>query len=529
MPRVYDKGKQRQFYQILSAFVPGQTYNYSPVLNLKNNPNLTTRVISISNSVKMDDKEKATIVYWSADKIKAKISELSGKSITEVDFDLIKLYYSMDVNITVGMEIYPKTFISKEEQKVFLVWKPVGRDISQAQFLFCDSNGKKGLHEFMVSGKDKVELTLPEEEDWKKQRILLEGGKYPLSQMFAYENDYNKINSEYVKKPDWRFRPILSGSRIIFTPIQFSDVFYPEPATQEKVFKYALEEIEKIKIDELKQRDPVIKLLIEHGQDMQISDLRQMEKSVKPELKLIIHKIVDVHEKARSETVKEAFKLEQLEKIPPKRKRIASETENSYLKSFSLKSVSYLEPLQCIEMCIGWITGKSDPGITSRRNPDLAPLRPLQLKYDKNIGGIRFDPNNNEWRVLYDMIDSEGLLFRFDKDTSFEAKHTFAHLILKVLPDFCGISEGLLSEQMFQTSLADAILIFSKEPGEFKTYGLKHVFDNSLQDVLESAKEFRECPFESDNAGCYYCLNKATGCITFNLGLDKSKLDEIIW
>jgi len=103
----------------------------------------------------------------------------------------------------------------------------------------------------------------------------------------------------------------------------------------------------------------------------------------------------------------------------------------------------------------------------------------------------------------------------------FETKHTVAHLLMKVLPEFSGVDEGQLSEEIFE---GNAILIYSREPGEFKTYGLKHVFDNSLQELLESAKDFTECPFESSDQGCYFCLHKAVGCDTFNTRLSKTRL-----
>jgi hypothetical protein len=519
-----DMGKTRQFYQILSAFVPGQTYNYSPNLNTDRNPSLTVITRRISNVVVVDQETEASIRYWSKDKIATKINEYSGERPDDLRF--IRLNYDPNEDIVVQLEIYPRTFIYRKKDSSSISWnldtsdKKKDRRTTQAQFVFC--NSRQGIFPFSVQGRSEVPIAFPNEENWKNQRIVLNESNnplYPLSASYSYDTNFDRIRDEFRKYPsDWKFKPILSSSRVVFTPIHFFDIFYPKIASFKEIMHYLLS-LDGVREDDLKE-DMFLDMLlknIDESYPLETIMASLGKHTFSANTKNIPDKIKTAYTKAKDPKIKESYKLMTLEDIPPKRKKEAM--ENTHLKSYGISSISYLEPLKCIEMCIGWITGKVDPGINSNQ----APLQRIHADVDRR--DIVFDHKNANWNILYNIMESEGLLFRFRKQTSFIARHTFSHLLLKVLPEFSGIEESTLSEEVFENE--NAIMIYSREPGDFKTYGLKHVFDNSLAYLLESAKEFSDCPFENDDTGCYYCLHRPVGCDLFNGSLSKRKLSEI--
>jgi len=522
MSNLYDRGKPRQFYQLLTAFIPGQTYNYSPDLSNNRKPSLTVITSRISNVVQDNTEEEEAIKYWSADKIRAEIRRLSGQSADAIN--LIRTVYDPNSDISISLDVYPRTFTVQKGKNRFITWAiPESSEkpdrVSQAQIVFCNPTGEKGVHEFLVNGMREVELAFPAEENWRNQRIRVRNVIYPLSATYGFGNppDFDGAIRRFRKsQSEWYFKPILSSSKVVFSPVLASDVFYPRPYHYKDIFQYAASNNGVNAVDVA--GDSLLKIIYETpNPSWDIESILKNYNFPDPNKKLIGEKLVAAQKESLTPEIKENYKIHRLEEVPPKRKKEAESTnENAHMRDFGLKSVSYLEPLRCIQMCIGWITGRLDPGVGN----DQAPLRPVNARVER--ADIVYDPTNKNWNVVYGLIDSEGLLFKFRKDIGFDAKHTFAHLLLKVLPQFAGLDEGLLAEQIFES--ANAMLIYSVEPGEFKAYGLKHVFDNSLKDVLDSVADFLECPFEENDSGCYYCLHKPVGCEQYNRHLSKREL-----
>ena len=531
---MYDQGRKRQFYQIINAFVPGQTYNYSTSFSRESRSgrrraNLTVRTIKLKNA-RSEENKNDDIIFWSGNRIKKRIREGTGISDDVHSLKLIRLDEHPDAGIKVEFGVYPRTYILRQGEKVFITWtapdvSTTQGEISQAQFVFCNSDAiddNKAIHTFRVEGKDLVELAYSDQASWLDQRILMNDQLYPIA--LGYKNNpesFQQIRAEYEKySSGWKFKPILSSSKVVFSPVNMSDVHYPMIDSKIDVIYYLLKQkgIDKVDIK---------------GQLKYLMDSNILEKASTEEIPGILNGfmaaflddgkrqakvIVDNWEYINSEELKEKYKLSKLENLSSK--KIKRHESEPYLKEYGINSVAYLEPVECVEMCIGWTSGKFDPGT----NDGQAILHGIRASVKGK--DISYDPYDKDWSILYHIVDSEGLLFRFKENLDFDARHTFAHLLLKVLPEFCGIEEGSLSEQIFEKD--PSILIYSREPGEFRTYGIKHVFDNSLQDLLESAKDFIECPFDNDKKdGCYYCLHKPVGCEYFNLHLDKSSLNGI--
>lgn len=543
LKRAKDSGKSRQFYQILTAFIPGQTYNYSPVIKARSgrivSPSLTVLTKSLYGFQSIDDSTTDRIKYWLKNKILQRIREHSEKDVR--DFNLIGIMPPPDRRIKVRLEIFPTTFTIRKGEEYIIGWdtkfvksslaeaKRTNERISmsQAQIVFCNSNSRdqEGIHQFRVNGMEKTKLEFPEEENWANQRIIIGNHSYPLTAEYAYRSDFDNIMSEYDKHPSsWKFKPILSSALTVFMPITFSDVFYPRPEIG-ALFNYVLRK-NGIDNDKLDQTDKdVIKLIksnLDEKPNTDDSKLQVSEEVIKRSIPSHAKEVIKALQELGSEDLKEEYKLWRMEEDSS---TLRKEAKNfSYLTDFGLSSVTYLEPLECVNACIGWITGKTVPFQKGQTEEDLdeggAMLRPIPMRKDN--ASIEYDPMQHDWNVIYTTIKSEGILFRFARKFSFEAKHAFAHLLLKVLPKLSGIEEGQLFEQIFDK--ADAIIIYSNEPGEFRTYGLKHVLENSLRDLLELTRDYINCPFEQSAAGCFYCLHQPVTCSFFNTRLDKTEL-----
>ena len=235
-----DSGKTRQFYQILTAFVPGQTYNYSPVIKSGKktiSPNLTAVTKGLYNLDYIDQEKTNAIKYWSGGKIIGLIKSMSGRDIES--FNLIGIRPPNDKKIKIVLDIFPKTFTTREETTYILTWDKqfienarvsakqakMKLDIAQAQFVFCDSKGYGGIHQFDMRDRNNVLLKSSEEENWSNQRLSIDGKDYPLSTFYAETNNFEKILSNFNNYPfDWRFKPILSSALTVFMPIHFAGV-----------------------------------------------------------------------------------------------------------------------------------------------------------------------------------------------------------------------------------------------------------------------------------------------------------------
>ena len=525
----HDSGKTRQFYQILTAFIPGQTYNYSPIIKSGKSaisPNLTVITKRISNVDYIEKGKDEAIRFWSGDNINASIKEYSGKEDIN-NLNLIGIKPAGDKRVKVSLDVFPKTFTLKGEEEHLLSWnrsfvenasssgKENGKPlrISQAQFVFCDNKGRPAIREFRIRDRDSVRLLSKEEENWSNQRIIVGTENYPLSSEYAENLDFDQILKEYKSYPSaWKFKPRLSSSITVFMPIPFADVFYPKIENVVALFDYAMHK-QGIKVEEVDDKEG-IDMIRSYLADHYIPPSNnRIKKNLSDPL---AEKIISIAERINEPGLKENYKLSKIENQPTARKKDPS--GHPYLHDYGLLSVTYLEPLECVNSCIGWITGKTTPGI----GENCAILRPITV--DKEDNGIVYNQMKQDWTVIYTITKSEGIVFRFGEKCSYEAMHTFSHLLLKTIPGLSGIEEGQLSEQIFEW--ANAVLIYSNEPGEFRTYGLKHVFENSLRETLESARDFMECPFEQESNGCYYCLHQPVVCSHFNARLDKDKLKK---
>ena len=523
---IKDSGKKRQFYQILSAFIPGQTYNYSPVLNNRGNPSLTVRTVKIKNGLSAEGKE-GDISFWSEPKIRERIGKYSGLPPQEQKLNFIGLDNNPYAEVGIEFDIYPLSFLAQKGSQTFIVWDTAVSEwerIAQAQFVFCDPNSSNEpvIYQFRIKGYENIELARPDEANWANQRIIINGhDDFPLSSKYSYYNDFSRIKTEYENNPSsWEFKPILSNAKVVFSPVHMYDVYYPKIDNPKELVYWLLEQ-KGIKSDEIRA-EKFLYYLLSHpdlGTKQTNKDFPVMiSENYKGKQNTVATNTIEALGKLSDPKIKEQYKLHKLEAKSAKKTKIGS--EHHALKQYKIASVSYLEPLQCIEMCIGWVTGKLEPGTGDGQ----APLHRIKVQTEGK--DIVQDQTNRSWNILYDITDSEGLFFRLEGNPGFQATHTFAHLLMKTLPEFCGIDESELYEQIFEVD--GAFLIYSREPGEFRTYGLKHVFDNALPEVLEAASDFIECPFEDSHSGCYYCLHKPIGCEWFNLQLNKTLLKSFL-
>lgn len=141
----------------------------------------------------------------------------------------------------------------------------------------------------------------------------------------------------------------------------------------------------------------------------------------------------------------------------------------------------------------------------------------------------------NNWPVFYQLYHTEGLIFTAkdivkdsfgsDKVKQFSALHTIAHALIKNIPRYSGIEEGLLREYLFTEQ--PAFFIYTKEPGVFRTKGLDFILRKHMPDIFQDAKGTLDCPFQiletSDmhKDGCGQCTMLSVNCSSYNLNLNR--------
>jgi len=199
--------------------------------------------------------------------------------------------------------------------------------------------------------------------------------------------------------------------------------------------------------------------------------------------------------------------------------------------------IYYCEKLSIANFAVGYYSGEY-PDLEEKvegaqeHTENQSILRKFDGKYRPEFDDyILHGSAENVWPVFYNTFKTEGILFIPKESTikKFEmlkelktALHTLSHTLIKNAPKYSGIDEGNLKEFFFSDG---SFLLFSIEPGKFRTKGLKRIFDNHLVNLFTDAEESLDCPFqylnskEEHDSGCGACTMLSNNCINQNLSI----------
>jgi len=112
----------------------------------------------------------------------------------------------------------------------------------------------------------------------------------------------------------------------------------------------------------------------------------------------------------------------------------------------------------------------------------------------------------------------------------FNLIHTISHVLMKQIPNQCGIGIDQIGEILFPS--IPAILIFSRESGEFRLGALKDLFEHKIYpwvDISFKASRPGSCVYDPvcfyGSGACHSCLYlNEISCAHFNQGLSRHML-----
>jgi hypothetical protein len=233
----------------------------------------------------------------------------------------------------------------------------------------------------------------------------------------------------------------------------------------------------------------------------------------------------------------------------------------SKLSDIGICSAIYIEDVPLVNLSYGFVRGKFEtketvlrafPRDEFDRTEEKVPIYLTQmrteglllgfdrvaiLKFLKDRGSIKKMPEEGKEREWFlKNIDPSkitrfsGVLEESATKEVFNIIHTSSHVLMKQIPDQCGIGIDQIGEMLFPS--IPAVLIFSREKGEFRLGALKDLFENKIYpwvDISFKASRPGSCVydpvcFDGDGA-CHSCLFvNEISCGYFNQGLSRHVL-----
>jgi len=229
----------------------------------------------------------------------------------------------------------------------------------------------------------------------------------------------------------------------------------------------------------------------------------------------------------------------------------------SKLNDIGIASATYVEDVPIINLAYGYVRGEFEAKKTLRVFPtdefdktgSKVPLYLTQMKTEglllefdrKRIidflaerGTINELPEKGKEKEWFIKNIDPTLITRFagveeegPTKEVFSLIHTISHALMKQIPDQCGIGIDQIGEVLFPS--IPAILIFSREVGEFRLGALKDLFENKIYpwvDLSFRASRPGSCIYDPvcfhGDGACHLCqfLNEIS-CGYFNQGLSR--------
>jgi len=250
---------------------------------------------------------------------------------------------------------------------------------------------------------------------------------------------------------------------------------------------------------------------------------------------------------------------EMLENSESEAKRAMYEQFMGKLNDIGICSATYLSDVPLINLAYGFERGEFDqqktlkpfpPDEFDRRNRIPIYLTQMEtegllLEFDrtkitdflKSRGIIEEVPEEGKEKEWFVKNVDPALVTRFSGVEEegitkyvFNLIHTISHSLIKQIPDQCGIGIDQIGEVIFPS--IPAILIFSRETGDFRLGALKDLFEHkiypwvdiSFRTARPSSCVYDPVCFHGDGA-CHSCLYlNEISCAYFNQGLTRHML-----
>lgn len=546
-----DRGINREEHKIIYEYLIGQLKAYSPnwIKNKGFLRSFRTRVKKISNLQKIGKEtvgEYNRIRFESEGKIKNEIQRLLHCETTPLTLELeyYKLRSRSEHPIEIELEIFPDVWIAELENPknnllftsdTFYRYKEkikTARKV-QSNVVFANENGDDCPYIAGIDVPENQDVWISDESELKYKRI----GFNPAELI-------KPIHAKNPKNRKWRVKPRFAYAKSNFVPCQVSDVYSPDmkKVTSEKFFKFLINEFILNKDHRNNKKiSEAIDWILQNINFLNEPKLGKIGESVLEGVsKVMQEEEVEVDINKLRETILKFLKLSAAESEKLKLEVLKVEAEE-YGGKNDLFDVFYCDRFQIVNFTIGYFSGKFDSSQLERK--ERPKLRKFSfLDNTERQSSIELIPENpislsgkTNWPVFFQPFETEGLLFiakqklldQFKNNLLFEVNHTISHAIMKNVPKFSGIDHGLIREYLFSEE-CPAFLIYSKEPGDFRTKGLRFLFEKNMDDLFLEVKSTLECPFEiidySDRPhekGCANCTMVPIGCTLMNQKLNR--------
>ena len=532
-----DAGKHREEYKILYEFLPGQLNNHVPQWSSGNIPTfaLTTRVSKVRNIYQLIDNTNIyKLIKIETEKLlKNEIAKLAGVSDSLISLEYYSTNVSADKQIVIELEIFPNIWeLDTGDARGNVFFRSQDRikhnskfDPRQSNIVFCNPNNNYPPYI--------TELDIPterciitRENDPRMKKILYEDGRNePAHAKGARKND----NS------DWKNKPRLATESSNYVPELYYEVYSPdiESFSANKIIELWKESGV---LNKKQQRDSGLQRYADYIVQDHVRFFEYQNNFTPPEIRKYFSDDIDFN-KFKDITM-QFFNMDadQNERL----KLAVMKIEADYNISNNLFEIYHSDRFQIGNFALGYFSGNYyNPTAPDDDKPILRRF-PGHFNSTKNeFLALQDVPLNkegmNNWPIFFQLYNTEGLIFvasesvsqnfGSDKTRQFNALHTIAHAIMKNIPRYSGIEEGLLREYMFTEQ--PAFFIYTKEPGVFRTKGLDFILKKYMSDIFQDAKDTLDCPFQiletSDmhKEGCGQCTMLSINCNNYNLNLNR--------
>ncbi len=545
---VEDSGVKRGEHQLLAYYLPGQIVAHVPRWSrgttLLPVQSFITRVARLGQVIRIsnapNDPNRHDKVWMESEpRIKKTIKDLSGLS-TSPDSAVRVVFYRIDcsrmTNFGVGLEIFPDTWeidlsdnprgkrLYSSNLNLSETERNTVRSISQAYIVLCSPFGFREPYIAQISVPNAVSWISSQDEPERRHLLHTDG----TTEKIWPAGVERREDVEHGMKAKFPLE------RSNFIPRNFFDVYCPDMNRNsanmmvyfwraEKVLnneKRDLEKIESCAEDILRNKTNagIIKYLIGENNTL----FGGSEGDVLTKTLNFLNGDSQYMEHHKVEAVKGDATLN-----GPGVRQISD-----------MFDTFYSENLQIGIFAMGYFSGK----YYTPEDPQKPMLRRFAGGYNRYRNDYSIDERGgSEWPVFFQLFDTEGILItpgsKFYEQTiakgysPFESLHAVSHALMKCVPRYSGIEHGLVKEHFFMPeSSSPAVLLYSTEPGRFRTKGLRFLFENNLEDLFFDAKTILDCPFslldtregEMHDSGCGACTMMPNGCDYFNRKINRN-------
>ena len=524
-------------------FLPGQLNNHVPQWSSDNTATfvLITKVSKIRNISQLTDNTKIyKLVKIETEKLLIdEITTMAGIPSQYINLEYYSTNVSADKHIIIELEIFPNVWeLDTGDSSGNVFFRSSGRasyssitDPSQSNVVFCNPKGDYPpyITELDIPAQ-KCFITRDNDPGMKK--ILYEDGKSEQAHAKgARKNDPS----------DWRNRPRLATESSNYVARLHYEVYSPdiESFSANKIIELWKESGI---LNKNQQRDDTLQRFA----DYIVKDYTGFfdnNEDFFPKHKKYFNDDVDFAKFKEITTHFFNMDAEQSERL----KLAVMKIEADHNIRNNLFEIYHSDRFQIGNFALGYFSGNYyNPAAPVEDRPVLRRFPGHFNSAKSEFAALQDSPLNktsaNNWPVFFQLYNTEGLIFVAgenvkerlgpDKQKRFDALHTIAHALIKSIPRYSGIEEGLLREYMFIEQ--PAFFIYTKEPGIFRTKGLDFILKKHMPDIFQDAKETLDCPFQiletadMHKEGCGQCTMLPINCSNYNLNLNRLDAVDIL-